>query len=256
MNSDYESYWRALQASHDIHPTNRYRYHLVLKFIKRYAPQGASVHDIGCGSGELLSRISCARPDLQLSGSDISSTAVNLANRKGLDCFVADFSQGTVDSTLFHSFDIVILSEVIEHVEDDLELLKATSTILKDNGLLYLSTQAGRRYKMDRHIFGHLRHYTKSELRSQLDRSGFKPLRISASGFPILTLQKFVVELLFQKVLKTIGSGGTPGRGLAFAMTMSYLAMRFFSLPIGPQLFAVAVRDESVTASHPAQLDI
>lgn len=244
MTSNYESYWRALQATHDFHPGNRLRYDLVLKFVKQSALAGMSVHDIGCGSGELLSRIRSVRPDLTLSGSDISPTAVKLAKDRGLDCFVADYSGGTVDTRLLRSFDIVILSEVIEHVETDLELLKATAMILKENGLLYLTTQAGRRFKMDRLVLMHLRHYTKSELRLRLQSSGFRPLRISALGFPILILQKLVVELFFPLVVRTIGSDSKPGQLLSLTMKTAYLAMRVAPFPFGPQLVAVAVRGE------------
>jgi SAM-dependent methyltransferase len=242
MSGNYESYWQTLQATHDLHPGNRLRYDLVLKFIKQFVREGSEVHDIGCGSGELLSRIRSARPDLRLSGSDISPTAVNLARMKGLDCFVADFSQGDVDSRLIQRFDVVILSEVIEHVQADLELLKTTATVLKRDGLLYLSTQAGRRYKMDQQVLGHLRHYTKSQLKLLFHNSGFKPLQISASGFPILTLQKLVVEIFYPIVVRTLGSKSRPGPLLSLAMKVAYIIMRLFSFPVGPQLMAVAVR--------------
>ena len=243
MSNEFENFWRALRGSHAELPAVRWRYHHVLKFVAKNVPIGAKVHDVGCSSGELLEKIKRIRPDLQLTGSDVSVEAVTVALQKSVgECFVADFCVSEPEQELLSKFDFVILSEVIEHVERDRDLLAAILLMLKPGGVLYLSTQSGKRYRMDREVLGHLRHYGKQDLVTLLKETGFELVKASNSGFPMLSLQKMLVDVLFERIIPSVTSGKRAGAAQRFAMSTFYWLWRLFPLPFGPQLVTLSVR--------------
>ncbi len=243
MGNEYENFWRVLRGSRAELPADRWRYHHVLKFVSKNVAMGAKVHDVGCSSGELLEKIKQIRPDLQLTGSDVSVEAVAVALQKSVgECFVADYCVGEPRQELLSKFDVVILSEVIEHVERDRALLSAILLLLKPGGVLYLSTQSGKRYRMDREVLGHLRHYEKQDLIMLLKETGFDVVKASKSGFPMLSLQKLLVDILFERVVPSVTSGNRAGAAQRFAMSTFYWLWRLFPLPFGPQLVSLSVR--------------
>jgi ubiquinone/menaquinone biosynthesis C-methylase UbiE len=74
----------------------------------------------------------------------------------------------------------VLLIDVLEHVDDDLKALKAINNILVTGGYLVISCPTPYYpcyfgIEFDNAI-GHLRHYTLKDLKTLLDRSGFKVL--------------------------------------------------------------------------------
>jgi SAM-dependent methyltransferase len=85
------------------------------------APVGA-VAEIGCGDGALLAELSSRGFGAVLSGYDISQTAVDLARDRGV-ASVSVFDGQTLpvpDGT----FDLGVLSHVLEHVPEPLPLLR------------------------------------------------------------------------------------------------------------------------------------
>lgn len=243
MSNEYENFWRVLRGSRVALPADRWRYHHVLKFIIKNVPGGARVHDVGCSSGELLEKVKRIRPDLELTGSDVSVEAVSAALQKSVgNCFVADYCVIEPQQELLSKFDVVLLSEVIEHVERDRDLLAAILLMLKPGGVLYLSTQSGRRYRMDRDVLGHLRHYRKQDLIVILREVGFDVVKASNSGFPMLSLQKLLVDVLFERITPSVTSGRPAGAPQRFAMGAFYWLWRLFPLPFGPQLVVLSVR--------------
>jgi SAM-dependent methyltransferase len=71
-------------------------------------------------------------------------------------------------------------SNVLEHIEDDVEFLKLMHSSLSRNGLLaiYVPAHPILYSSMDRQI-GHVRRYTKSELSTKVTSAGFKVQSIS-----------------------------------------------------------------------------
>lgn len=85
--------------------------------IEVYLPEGGSVCDIGCGVGDLLREVRHRRPTLAVFGLDFSGKAVEGAARAMPD---GAFQQFVIHQTLPYetaSFDVVLCTDVLEHLE-------------------------------------------------------------------------------------------------------------------------------------------
>lgn len=94
--------------------------------------------DVGCGLGYFVRKIS-SFPNWQAFGYEISKAAVQFAqNKLGLDNIFC----GKVEGSNFpkNYFDIITLWDVIEHIPNPDPLLSYLSSILKDDGILFIHT--------------------------------------------------------------------------------------------------------------------
>jgi len=77
-------------------------------------------------------------------------------------------------------FDVVGLFDVIEHIEDDEELLRTSARALKSGGHLIVTVPADRRlWSPYDDVFGHKRRYTRAQLLAVLERAGLTVQRVS-----------------------------------------------------------------------------
>ncbi|QGJ69875.1 Methionine biosynthesis protein MetW [Planctomycetales bacterium 10988] len=90
----------------------RLDYDLLLDIL----PKDASILDLGCGSGELLSLLQ-ERGNEQLMGIEIDPERVLACLRKGLSVLQADLNRG-LSSFLTGQFDAVVLSKTLQTIED------------------------------------------------------------------------------------------------------------------------------------------
>jgi len=101
---------------------------------------GLNALDYGCGCGRLS--ILCAKRGARVLGIDRSEYAVSAARLYAKQECVADRCSFIAGMEVKGSdFDIVIAKDIIEHVQDDSQWVRAVVKALKHNGLLVLSTQ-------------------------------------------------------------------------------------------------------------------
>ena len=91
---------------------NRYYYEEVERIVRFHVPRGASVLEIGCGTGDLLAALAPSRGV----GIDISPKALEIARSKhpGLTFLAGDAE----DIPLSEPFDYVLLSDLIGYLDD------------------------------------------------------------------------------------------------------------------------------------------
>jgi SAM-dependent methyltransferase len=84
------------------------------------------------------------------------------------------------------SFDYLLAFEVLEHIENDLDVLRDWMRYLKPGGRILVSVPAHqRKYGRSDEIVGHVRRYEKRDLHDLLDQAGCGDIRIVNYGFPI-----------------------------------------------------------------------
>ena len=77
------------------------------------------------------------------------------------------------------------MSEVLEHIDDDVAMLENVHGLLADNGCLVITVPAHMAlWTPWDAVAGHVRRYERAELLDKLARAGFAPERVRTWGFP------------------------------------------------------------------------
>ena len=104
-------------------------------FIEKHAP-GKKLLDVGCSYGYLLNEAKVKGWDTL--GIDYKDDAVKSAKEKfGIDVLKGSFEETKFDE---RSFDVVAMAEVVEHLINPIPFLKTIHKILKDDGILFITT--------------------------------------------------------------------------------------------------------------------
>ena len=150
------------------------------KFISTYVGSGKRILDVGCFTGY------CSKAFHEMGntvvGVDASPPAIRMAQEryKDLEFYCIDALELTRQFPP-DSFDIVVASEIIEHVLDPAIFLKEIKTVLHPGGLLILTTQNSNALHLRlrmligkfRWDFGHYRLYSKPEIINEISSGGF-----------------------------------------------------------------------------------
>ncbi len=107
-----------------------------VKLAMRAAKKNASLLEVGCGNGLILSEIYRQRPDITLVGLDFSLAMIKEARRRLGDR--AFFVVGSADALPFRtSFDGVICVDTLKNLPTEKHILKAVGELLRvTNGFL------------------------------------------------------------------------------------------------------------------------
>ena len=122
-----------------------------LRFVRRLVESVAAselvVADLGCGSGAMLCEVLRAQPGWTGYGLDISEASINYARRLAAHKGVAErlqFQTGCLLNLPFasDSLDVVIASEVVEHLPHPERVFDEISRVLAPGGLLLVTVPA------------------------------------------------------------------------------------------------------------------
>ncbi len=153
--------------------------------------------DAGCGNGSFLSLF--RNRNWQLKGFDTSSTGIEIARNTypEIAFYLAD---GQVISSdlpkLIGQADVVISTEVIEHLYDPRGFLKSCFELLKPGGVLLITTPYHGYLKnlvmaitgqMDRHFtvlwdHGHIKFWSRKTLEQALRETNFTDIEFAGAG--------------------------------------------------------------------------
>jgi SAM-dependent methyltransferase len=99
-----------------------------LRVLRALPPEGVRLLDVGCGDGAVLAQLAARRPRWTLAGAEIAAAAARLATERlpGLDVRVYDGSRLPWPDA---SFDVGLLSHVLEHVADPRALLREVARV-------------------------------------------------------------------------------------------------------------------------------
>jgi SAM-dependent methyltransferase len=176
----------------------RARREILSRIVEENVPRGGSILDIGCGTGFVLEHL---RDRYDVHGLDDAQIAVDLCHKKGLD-FV---ERGILGKTKLprESYDMVMFLDVIEHVDDDIEMLKNGERVLAKGGTMLVTVPALQMLWSGHDVVHHhRRRYNKRELETSLRAAGLEPRYIS-----------YFNTLLFPLVLAARVAGKLRGNG-------------------------------------------
>lgn len=154
-------------------------------------PQGCSnVLEIGCADGSTLVELKKIGKAKYVCGIDI----VDLNQFKKLDKFIlADIERDEIDLPRNY-FDVIICTDVLEHLVDPWNTLKKLKNFLKEDGIVVASIPNIREIKTMLNIFvkgdfkyvntgildkTHLRFFCKKNIIELFDQTGFEIIKIS-----------------------------------------------------------------------------
>lgn len=169
------------------------------KLLKKYVLNGncGSVLEIGSGVGLVGSYIRSKNNKIKYLGVEIDKESFEKSQKLGLNTFNGDF---TIIEKLDESFDVIMLWEVIEHLQDLNLFLSLAYKKLNDNGQVLLSTpnynkiynylkrDIDRLYQDAPPI--HLNFFTKTNIKSVFNFKGFFVNYIKVKKFPYLEINK------------------------------------------------------------------
>ena len=144
-------------------------------------PLYASVLDVGCGKGLLLSEIAKIRPDLKLYGLEPSANArkhaaLNIPNIEVQSDMLANSSYAD------NSFDLVLSVGVLEHVPDPINFIQELISKVKEGGYIFLSVPNLENNPTDVITYDHLSRFTEASFRATIKRSGLNVQTIIKDG--------------------------------------------------------------------------
>ncbi len=160
-------------------------------------PANALVVDIGCGNGSFLSLFQ--NRGWELYGSDYSSTGIEIARASYPNIRFSLANAESMPKELASragQFDVVLNTEVIEHVYNPRGLLKTCHSLLKPGGALVLTTPYHGYFKnlllaatgkLDEHFtvlwdHGHIKFWSHKTMREVLTETGFTNIKFSGAG--------------------------------------------------------------------------
>lgn len=107
-----------------------------LRFMTLSGEPVGRLLDVGCGGGRLLNRMK--KRGWTVEGTDFDEQATGkVTARYGIKTHVGDLAQCNLPSA---SFDVITMSQAIEHLYDPLATLRECLRILKPGGLLVMTT--------------------------------------------------------------------------------------------------------------------
>lgn len=182
----FDTYYRKL-SKYEYHDTNGQesihdlkRFRSIYKIVSAYLNRlDARVLDIGCATGRLLALFKEAGYH-NVIGIDPSAhaaqTANNLFNIKVLNATLADLVQQQ------EYFDCIVLSGVLEHIRDLSHHLSLISSVLSENGLVFIEVPDVERFPgrpdapFQEFSTEHINYFTDVSLTNLMRINGFAPV--------------------------------------------------------------------------------
>jgi len=214
-----------------------------LQSIASGRPASQLILDYGCGTGGNT-------PALAEFGTVIAMepepSAIRLAQKRG----TAKCCRGIGTMVPFGAavFDVVVASDVLEHIERDAEAVREIARVVRPGGVAIVTVPAHPwLYSEHDEALEHFRRYRKDELRDLLERNGLRVRRLSYWNmllFPPICVHRMTHRL---RKSRRVRSDTRPSLSLVNSVLSSLLGveaavLRRGTLPWGTSLLALAQR--------------
>jgi SAM-dependent methyltransferase len=160
-------------------------------------PDGYRMLEIGCGTGNVLRMLEKICGHGKVIGTDLYAEGLQFARRR-VSCSLV---QSDLNYPPFRQdFSIIGMFDVLEHIEEDVAVLKNVGRMLSKDGVVVLTVPAFQSlYSYFDEASHHVRRYEIDNLHTALSKAGFRVEYISyymALTFPIVWLVRKLSPLL------------------------------------------------------------
>lgn len=238
------------EAAGDNHPIDLASRNDAMAQVRKAMPSSqAVIIEIGCSSGFLIRDLVKEFPEAVIVGADVVKEPLyRLANTlPGIPLIRFDLLRCPLPN---ESIDVIVMLNVLEHIEDDMGALQKAFNLLRPGGSLIIEVPAGPNlYDAYDAQLQHFRRYTASDVQLKLIQAGFKVTRKSHLGF--LIFPAFAAVKLLNKWSPSRKNKGlvreqaasTSGNSLVkLAMKFESKFLSDFQLPLGVRVLMTAKR--------------
>lgn len=177
--------------------------------------KGKYVAELGCGHGFISVALSSEVG--QLDGFDVDAqaidTAIHLKDKYSIKNMSPYLFDGYNTKKLDKTYDVVLSADVLEHVPEPLKYLKECYRILKDDGVIILTTPNGLIAKKNKDIIKshspfHITEYYPSELKNMITENKFKiyktyrKLDVITNGYRSTKIEEFLYKISSPRLIK------------------------------------------------------
>lgn len=173
---------------------------LIIYALNRYFPTARTFCEIGCGTGFVLMKVANARPELKTVGIELYPNALTFAQSRLPQ---GEFLQADARQLPYvEEFDVVAALDVLEHLDEDELVLRNMWQCLKPGGSVMITVPAHNwLWSTHDEMACHKRRYSNSELRSKIEKAGFRLIRMTS-------FVSFLLPLMFiSRVISRWGEG-------------------------------------------------
>ncbi|MBM2840010.1 MAG: hypothetical protein HW412_538 [Bacteroidetes bacterium] len=170
------------------------RREILIRYLRhKVGNQRVTVLDAGCGTGAILAD---ASRYFTIYGMDTSELAIGFCRKRGLtNLFVGNLEEYTED----RKFDVIMLLDVIEHIEDDLGVLHQALARLHEGGSVLVTVPAYQWLWSSHDVVNHhKRRYTRAQLRTVVSNAGFDVHHLTYFNtllFPLALMSRILARL-------------------------------------------------------------
>ncbi len=205
-------------------------------------PIDASILDIGTSSGANLHSLKSLGYQ-NFCGVDISEEAINFCRQKGFE----KVSKGDICNLPFPSnqFHLVLATDIIEHVDDDVRALSEVKRVLRPGGVAIITVPAFNfLWGLQDEVSYHKRRYRKKELKRKVVKAGlscFKSFYFNYLLFIPIWLGRRIIKLLKIQI-KSENELNTPVLNfiLSIIFSLDVWSAPFIKPPFGVSIMMVA----------------
>jgi 2-polyprenyl-3-methyl-5-hydroxy-6-metoxy-1,4-benzoquinol methylase len=233
-----------IYSSEDAHWWYKVRREMVRDILSEYTgkkDRPLRILDIGCGTGLLMRDLGQFGT---VQGIDSSPLAIEYCKKRGLtNVSLASATSLPFDS---NSFDVVVILDVLEHLEDDGAGCRELARVLDTGGIAIITTPAFMFLWSGTDVLGqHYRRYTRNEIRNKVSAAHMKIQRTTYFNtllFPAILFVRLCVRLLNIPMRAEAHIGGSVGNTIFYYIfhIESILLRWGMNFPFGVSILVLA----------------
>ncbi len=174
----------------------RWRFRILQKYIEPFIDTEKKILEIGCGDGVVMEQFS-DELHMSIDGCDINNAA--FTNFHPVPGKIFLYNIYDCHPAMVGQYDLVLLLDVIEHIDDDKDFLTQALMHLKPGGLVVIGVPAYNfLFSSYDELMGHKRRYSRKALNLLFAKVNLETIKIGYWGFsllPVLAMRKFILKL-------------------------------------------------------------